>query len=427
MEHIIKQLKKGAKHTRLSSAEKAEMRSMLLRHVKTNPVRVEGTLRALATSNGAGPVRTEMFERQQFVKGNRSILSPFQINNLRNNFGRASKDIARHDFAKSTMPILVILGLLMGGSASFAAENTVPGEVLYPVKVHVNETVRGTFAVTPKAKAEWEVRLVERRLEEVEELATDTDVSEEVRQIASANLGVYTERVHGRIAKFEEDEDSDDAILTAGELADLFRAHEEVLVGLNTQVAGAVATSTGAVMATTTAATATSTALAETSLVAGSQSLESFIAQLRKGRGHAEEKHKELKRKYHRDDDDEDKDDEEDGDDVDMSRAWAPIPATGTAAGTTTNATVGTSTSAIQMVAPTILPVSRKSSDRKESKKREERHEEIRALAGNASTTLATGVATTSVDIAPAEHAESRTEGSTDSDSSDSRDDNDND
>lgn len=390
MEHIIKQLKKGAKHTRLSSAEKAEMRSMLLRHVKTNPV------------------RTEMFERQQFVKGNRSILSPFQINNLR---------------SKKTMPILVILGLLMGGSASFAAENALPGDVLFPVKVHVNESVRGAVAVTSKAKAEWGIRLVERRLEEVEKLVTKTDVSEETRQIASTNLGEYTERVHGRIAKFEEDDDSDDAILTAGELADLLRAHEEVLVGLSTQVAGAVATSTGAVMATTTAVTATSTASADTSLIAGTQSLGSILAQLRAGRGDAEKKHKELKRKYHREDDDEDedKDGDENEDDDDTPRAWMPTSVTGAVTSTTTNATVGTSTSAIQMVAPTVSPVSRKSSDRKE---REERHEEVRATVGITPIVSATGGATTTpANIVPTEH----TERSADSDSSDSRDGNDDD
>ena len=384
MEHIIKQLKKGAKHTRLSVAEKAEMKSALLRHVKINPV------------------RNEIFERQQFVKRYGIILSPFQINNLRN---------------KKTMPILVILGLLMGGSASFAAENALPGDVLFPVKVHVNESVRGAVAVTPKAKAEWGIRLVERRLEEVEELATKIDVSEEVRQIASANLGEYTERVHGRIAKFEEDDDSDDAILTAGELADMLRTHEEVLAGLSTQVAGAVATSTGATMATTTAVVATSTTSVNTALTAGSQSLESILSQLREGRGHAEKKHKELKRKYHREDD-EDKEDDEDGDDGVVSNTWTAMPATNTMAGTTTSATVGTSTAATQMIVP-----SRYHKNTSDKKEREEQHEEIRATAVTISAVSTTAVP---VVVVPTEYTESHTERSKTSESSE-RNDNDND
>ncbi|MEK7569244.1 MAG: DUF5667 domain-containing protein [Patescibacteria group bacterium] len=411
MEHIIKQLKKGAKHTRLSSVEKAEMKSALLRHVETNPVRSDARI-VLATSNGTGPVRSGMFERRQFVKAYGSILSPFQINNLR---------------SKKTMPILVILGLLMGGSASFAAENALPGDVLFPVKVHVNESVRGAVAVTPKAKAEWGIRLVERRLEEVEKLAIKTDVSEETRQIASTNLGAYTERVHGRIAKFEEDDDSDDAILTAGELADMLRTHEEVLAGLSTQVAGAVATSTAstgrvstdstrhdfAKSATTTAVVATSTASVNTALATDMQSLESILAQLREGRGHAEKKHKELKRKYRREDD------KEDGDDEDIVPSTRkPRPAVNMMTGTTTSATVGTSTASTQIAIPSVFPKKhKKDSDR-------EKEEELRAIV-EVMHSIATSTATTTAPViaVPTEHTESRTEKSKTSESSESRDD----
>src|SRR3989344_7737411 len=99
MDNIIKQLKKGAKHTRLSVDEKAVMKTALLRYV------------------GAHPVNSGLSNRQR-------IPSPFNINNFRN---------------KKSLSFLVIGGLLMGGSMSFAAENTVPGDTLYSVKVHVNE------------------------------------------------------------------------------------------------------------------------------------------------------------------------------------------------------------------------------------------------------------------------------------------------
>ena len=241
MEHIIKQLKKGAKHTRLSSAEKAEMKNALLRHVKTNPA-----------SGETFPVR--------------AIPSPFFINNLRN---------------KKSISVLVMAGLLMGGSASFAAENTMPGDILYPIKTNVNEVVRGVVALTPKAKAEWEVRLVERRLNEVERVEAKDDARQETKEAARTNLGKYTERVNKRIVKFEEDKDSEEAIVTAGKLADMLRTHERVLIKIDTQTT-------------------------QENNVANLDAPKQTPKKLRVNRDDAEKKYKDLKQKYHKEDDEED-------------------------------------------------------------------------------------------------------------------------
>lgn len=192
MDNIIKQLKRGAKHTRLSVEEKATMKSTLLQHIATYPI------------------SENLFQ-------DRGIPSPFSIRNFRN---------------KKTLSVFIIGGLFLGGSMSFAAENTVPGDILYPVKVHFNEPVRGAIARTSKAKAEWGVRLVERRLEEVEKLAVKTDAHQEAKDTARANLGKYTERVKKHIAKFEEDKDSEGALLTAENLSSVIRKHERIIAGL---------------------------------------------------------------------------------------------------------------------------------------------------------------------------------------------------
>lgn len=239
MDNIIKQLKKGAKHTRLSVEEKATMKSALLQYVATHPV------------------------NKSLFQG-RGIPSPFSVNNFRN---------------KKSLSLFVIGGLLMGGSVSFAAENTVPGDILYPVKVNVNETVRGAFAVTPKAKAEWEVHLVERRLNEVEKLEAKDDARQEIKDIAHANLGKYTERVNKRIAKLEEDKDSEDAIATAGKLADMLRTHEGALVKMDIH--------------STQENNATSWGVPKRTL-----------EKLRVNRDDAEKKYKDLKQKYHKEDGD---------------------------------------------------------------------------------------------------------------------------
>ncbi|MBI4433994.1 hypothetical protein HY632_04415 [Candidatus Uhrbacteria bacterium] len=60
--------------------------------------------------------------------------------------------------------------LLAGGGVAAAAERTLPGEFLYPVKIHVNEEVRAAFTIRPRARAQWDARRAERRLEEMETL-----------------------------------------------------------------------------------------------------------------------------------------------------------------------------------------------------------------------------------------------------------------
>ena len=139
MDNIIKQLKSGAKGTKLSFSEKEAIRNTLLVHVKQNP-------------------------SQRNIFENYSIRSPFSMESFR---------------SKRVTAGIVILGLLLGGSVSFAAENALPGDALFPIKVNVNEKIRGAVAVTSKAKSEWDVRLVERRIEEVEKIAKDKSASPE--------------------------------------------------------------------------------------------------------------------------------------------------------------------------------------------------------------------------------------------------------
>lgn len=74
---------------------------------------------------------------------------------------------------KRTMPIALLIALLMSGGVSYAAEGTAPGDTLYPIKVHVNENVRGAIALSDTAKAKLEVDLAARRLQEAEKLESE--------------------------------------------------------------------------------------------------------------------------------------------------------------------------------------------------------------------------------------------------------------
>ncbi len=60
--------------------------------------------------------------------------------------------------------------MLVFGSVVYGAENALPGDFLYPIKVNVNESVQGAFLTSLEAKANWESEKFVRRLEEAESL-----------------------------------------------------------------------------------------------------------------------------------------------------------------------------------------------------------------------------------------------------------------
>ncbi len=80
-----------------------------------------------------------------------------------------------------TLALLLIL-VISGGSLAYASENTLPGDLLYPVKVSVTEPVRNILAVTPEAKTQWEATKATRRLDEAEKLAVKNRLTPKLRE-----------------------------------------------------------------------------------------------------------------------------------------------------------------------------------------------------------------------------------------------------
>lgn len=66
-------------------------------------------------------------------------------------------------------PALAML-LLVGSSVSLAARGALPGDLLYPVKVGLNENVQKLFAPSAGEKAELETSLAGKRIEEARTL-----------------------------------------------------------------------------------------------------------------------------------------------------------------------------------------------------------------------------------------------------------------
>lgn len=129
---------------------------------------------------------------------------------------------------KRAMPIFILVALLVGGGASLAAENSLPGDTLYPLKVKVNEEVRAWAALSPEAKAEWQSVLAERRLKEAEKLASEGRIDSEVFAKLEAKFNAHADKVNARIGEFE-DKDIEAAADVASNFETSLNAHGRIL------------------------------------------------------------------------------------------------------------------------------------------------------------------------------------------------------
>lgn len=198
MEHF-EHIKESAKRVRMNPERKREIRGRLLSFMEKSPVMAGEATRLMNTARfwSNRPEHIGMLIK-------RLILSP--------------------------MPIALIIALLLGGGAAAAAENTLPGDVLYPVKVEVNERVRGWVAVSDDAEARLQVDLAARRLEEAEKLAKDGRLDADVRAKIEANFDDHAARVASRIEAMQSKSDGDtNAVELTSRFEASLRAHEEIL------------------------------------------------------------------------------------------------------------------------------------------------------------------------------------------------------
>jgi len=94
----------------------------------------------------------------------------------------------------------LIAAIVLGGGVSYAATDSLPGDILYPVKTQVNEQVRGWFTIGDEDEVEYRAQLAERRLQELEQLSQErserlVEVSENVQARFERHIQLMQERL----------------------------------------------------------------------------------------------------------------------------------------------------------------------------------------------------------------------------------------
>ncbi len=138
------------------------------------------------------------------------------------------------------------LVLVLGVGTSYAAEGALPGDPLYAVKIYLNESIVGTFARSDASQAEWNTKLVTRRLEEAEQLALTGKLTPEVRAEIQSAIAVKTADFNVNVAKLAQADEVAQVAEVQSSLEATLSGHQEVLAVLASEKDSSI----GAILAT---------------------------------------------------------------------------------------------------------------------------------------------------------------------------------
>ncbi|HVU80226.1 MAG TPA: DUF5667 domain-containing protein [Candidatus Paceibacterota bacterium] len=127
-----------------------------------------------------------------------------------------------------TMPIAVLLIVALGSSTTYAAKGSLPGGILYPVKIYVNEKVAGALAVSDEAKLSYHTSVAQTRLEEAEALASQGKLDASATQELESNFNAHVEAADSLASSLEE-KDPSAGVEAKITLDSSLSAHESIL------------------------------------------------------------------------------------------------------------------------------------------------------------------------------------------------------
>jgi len=174
-----------------------------------------------------------------FKKGQKIRLNPSEKEKMRDFvISYARRNTKRQTFSifsvLRSVPAILSFVIIFGGiGISFAAERALPGDILYPVKVGVNEEARGLVAISDEKKVKWLATVAERRIEETEMLVKENRFDSASKEKIEKNFGENTKKLEEKLRSIAEKNDSERAEEVSRNIEDALERHEEVLKELS--------------------------------------------------------------------------------------------------------------------------------------------------------------------------------------------------
>ncbi len=195
MKRFSEQFKKQADKTRLSNAERADLRERVMAYMEYHPL--PSTMRA-----PQAPVKADALVSQPYI-------------------GLPINWFYVRGFASAFAMLMVVV-------VPVAAEYTAPGDMLYNVKVNFNEEVRSTLTTNPYEKIEWETKRLERRIAEARLLESEGKLTEAVEAQVAEAVKQHTNTAKAQIATLRLT-DQDEAAIAEIAFATALSVQSEVI------------------------------------------------------------------------------------------------------------------------------------------------------------------------------------------------------
>lgn len=123
----------------------------------------------------------------------------------------------------------VLILLVGGGGAAYAAEGSVPGSPLYPVKVSVIEPVQGALITSAQGQASWHASLASRRLDEATTLAAANKLDSSKQEYLQTKFNTEVDASSQNADALAATGKADAALDARSDLEARMTAHAEIL------------------------------------------------------------------------------------------------------------------------------------------------------------------------------------------------------
>ncbi len=132
-------------------------------------------------------------------------------------------------FRLSASFAMLLLVIVSGSGAAFAAEKAIPGDLLYSVKRNVNEPIKVSLASNTEERAKVHVELAERRLEEATQLAVSARLDEKTGAKLADEFEASAEQSSQLATELEDAGEADTALAVRSDLEARLSAHAMIL------------------------------------------------------------------------------------------------------------------------------------------------------------------------------------------------------
>lgn len=196
MEHYFNKISQALEGSSLSERERLDMRLSLQTFMNDHPAEMSWHRRLFS---------------QRLVPGTQGVFAAFGV--------RASA-------------FVLVLVLAAGVGTSYAAQSSLPGSLLYGVKVAFNEPLERATVASSQTQTQWDITLANRRLTEAETLAAQKDLTPQNVRIVQTQLDNETHDFDAAVAATAASASSSAAIAVSNDQSDLeaaLSAHVAVL------------------------------------------------------------------------------------------------------------------------------------------------------------------------------------------------------